>query len=75
MLFTIRSVPPRNSLGLRIIFISGSPSITPLLELPRKPGIARVGHTEEWGIDETEVNGKVEGKVDGKRGGQGRENL
>jgi hypothetical protein len=48
------------------------------LELPCKPGIARVGHTEKWGV-ETEVNGKlegkVEGKVDGKRGGQGREKL
>ena len=67
MLFTIRSVPARNSLALHIMFISGSPSITPLLELPRKPGMAWVGYTEKRGADETEVEGKVEGKVDAEK--------
>ncbi len=57
------------------ILINSSPSVTPLLELPRKPRMARVDHTENLGVDETEMKGKVEGKVDGKRGGQGREKL
>jgi hypothetical protein len=67
MLFTIRFVPPRNSLALHIIFISGSPRITPLLELPRKHGLARVDYTEKWGVDDPELGGKVEGKVDAEK--------